>query len=107
MTSQRWPVPGNWAWAKAGDVADIVGGGTPSTKDPENFTSKGVPWLTPADLTGHKEVYIGRGARDFVREGIFTLRVKANAQGHCSNVLPGPHRVLRNRLQSDLDEPRL
>lgn len=65
----RWRLPEKWQWARAGAIAEIVGGGTPSTKNPANFTDNGIPWLTPADLSDYQEVYIGRGKRDLSREG--------------------------------------
>lgn len=72
MTSARWKVPASWKWVTAGDVAEIVGGGTPSTKDEGNFAEpgKGVPWIGPADLTGYQDIYIGRGRRDLSEAGV-------------------------------------
>lgn len=65
----RWDLPKSWEWARTGAIADIIGGGTPSTKNPGNFTERGIPWLTPADLSGYQEVYIGRGKRDLSQQG--------------------------------------
>jgi len=69
MVEVRWEVPPSWAWASMGDVAEIIGGGTPSTSDDGNFAEAGIPWLTPADLTGYQEVYISRGRRDLSERG--------------------------------------
>jgi type I restriction enzyme S subunit len=69
MVEVRWDVPPSWAWASMGDVAEIIGGGTPSTSDDGNFAEAGIPWLTPADLTGYQEVYISRGRRDLSEKG--------------------------------------
>ena len=30
-------IPGDWEVKAIGDVADVIGGGTPSTKDANNF----------------------------------------------------------------------
>ncbi len=65
----RWTLAKGWQWATAGEIADIVGGGTPSTKNSVNFTEKGIPWLTPADLSGYQEEYVSRGKRDLSKEG--------------------------------------
>lgn len=65
----RWQIPIGWQWAKAPDVALIVGGGTPSTKNSANFAEKDIPWLTPADLSGYQEEYVSRGKRDLSKEG--------------------------------------
>jgi type I restriction enzyme S subunit len=60
-----------WALTKIGDVANIVGGGTPSTKNPGHFCeSGGHAWLTPADLSGFKDIYISRGARNLTPKGL-------------------------------------
>ncbi|WP_417709068.1 restriction endonuclease subunit S [Roseibium aggregatum] len=68
--SSRWAVPQNWAWAPVGELADVTGGGTPSAKDPMNFVDDGgVPWLTPADLTGYNDAYISRGKRNLSDQG--------------------------------------
>ncbi len=69
MVEVRWDVPPSWTWASMGDVAEVIGGGTPSTSDDGNFAEVGIPWLTPADLTGYREVYISRGRRDLSEGG--------------------------------------
>lgn len=69
-SSSRWAVPQNWAWAPVGELADVTGGGTPSAKDPMNFVDDGgVPWITPADLTGYNDAYISRGKRNLSDQG--------------------------------------
>lgn len=69
MIEERWDIPPSWAWASMGDVAEVVGGGTPSTSADGNFAEAGIPWLTPADLTGYRDVYISRGRRDLSERG--------------------------------------
>ena len=39
-----------WVESTLGDVADVIGGGTPSTKEPTYWGGE-IPWLTPGDLT--------------------------------------------------------
>jgi type I restriction enzyme S subunit len=41
--------PIGWKKAKLGDIADLVGGGTPSRKKPEYFTGD-IVWLTPSQI---------------------------------------------------------
>lgn len=69
MNEERWPIPASWHWATAGDIAKIVGGGTPSSKVEGNFAEEGIPWITPADLTGYRESHISRGRRDLSEQG--------------------------------------
>ncbi len=65
----RWQIPIGWQWAKTIEISSIVGGGTPSTKNQSNFIDKGVPWITPADLSGYQDEYISRGKRDLSEKG--------------------------------------
>lgn len=68
MTPQ---IPRTWATCEIGEVAEVVGGGTPPSKDPTNFADEnGIPWITPADLSGYREMYIGVGARNLSPKGL-------------------------------------
>ena len=70
MTVGRWLVPDSWEWVRSETIAEIVGGGTPRADDESNFSADGIPWITPADLTGYRSAYIGRGRRDLSDKGI-------------------------------------
>lgn len=59
----------NYELRRLGDVAEIVGGGTPSTKRSE-FWDGEIPWLTPKDLSSFDGVYVERGARSITNEGL-------------------------------------
>ena len=66
----RWSVPEGWSWTSIEDIAEVTGGGTPPANDPRNFAeSEGIPWVTPADLTGYEGTYIGRGRRNLSERG--------------------------------------
>lgn len=69
MSEELWTIPASWRWATAGEIAKIVGGGTPSSKLDGNFAENGIPWITPADLTGYGESHISRGRRDLSEQG--------------------------------------
>ena len=63
-------IPGSWTSCEIGEVSKVVGGGTPPSKDETNFTTEdGIPWITPADLSGYKKIYIDRGARNLTEKG--------------------------------------
>lgn len=57
-------------WTTMGEIAEVVGGGTPRTSEPSNFENGDVPWLTPADLSGFDGMYVSRGARNITQKGL-------------------------------------
>ncbi len=66
---RTWDVPESWAWSTMGEVAEVVGGGTPSTAKPEYFKGD-IPWITPADLSGYGAKSIRRGARCITKTAV-------------------------------------
>lgn len=58
-----------WQRVKLGEVAEIVGGGTPKTSVPE-YWGGDIAWLTPKDLTGYTSIYISKGERFITQEGL-------------------------------------
>ncbi|HEY2920620.1 MAG TPA: restriction endonuclease subunit S [Candidatus Binatia bacterium] len=70
MSKNSFEIPEDWAWTTMGDIADVVGGGTPKTNDPTNYDDGDIPWITPADLSGYTSKYIGRGARSITQKGL-------------------------------------
>lgn len=53
-----------------GEIAEVVGGGTPRTDDPSNYTGGDIPWITPADLSDYRQKLISRGARSITKIGL-------------------------------------
>jgi len=62
-------IPENWDVLKVEDFAEVVGGGTPPTKDPENFSGD-IPWLTPRDLSTYQGRFISKGERNISERGL-------------------------------------
>jgi|WetSurMetagenome_2_1015567.scaffolds.fasta_scaffold33027_3 type I restriction enzyme, S subunit len=58
-----------WKTYKLGDIAEIIGGGTPSTIVEDNWNGS-IPWLTPRDLTNYKYRYISKGERGITEIGL-------------------------------------
>ena len=58
-----------WKEVKLSDVAEIVGGATPSTKDDENYTGGNIAWITPKDLSNFTGRYISEGERCITEKG--------------------------------------
>lgn len=78
----RWELPANWAWARAIEFASIVGGGTPrNAKSPDNYALEGIPWITPADLSGYRGIHIERGGRDLSAKGFESCSARMLPKG--------------------------
>ena len=67
---QPYKVPDNWCWTRLGDVTEVIGGGTPSTKIKEYYDNGTIPWLSPADLSDYSDIYIERGAKNITELGL-------------------------------------
>ena len=64
------------------DIATIVGGGTPDSQESDNFSGgNGIPWLTPADLSESKLMYVGRGRRFLTKKGYTTCSARLVPKG--------------------------
>lgn len=59
----------NWKEYKVEEFAEVIGGGTPSTKNSDYFGGS-IPWLTPRDLTNYEKRYITNGERNITNEGL-------------------------------------
>lgn len=64
-----------------GEIAEVVGGGTPRTSDPKNFESGSIAWLTPADLSGYSEKYISHGSRFITERGLRSSSARLFPEG--------------------------
>ncbi len=51
-------------------IGRIVGGGTPSKKKPDYYSSDAIAWLTPRDLAKSKDVFRQHGELDISEEGL-------------------------------------
>lgn len=58
-----------WKKYKLEEVAEIIGGGTPSTTNPD-FWGEEIPWITPRDLASTDERFISRGERCITKKGL-------------------------------------
>lgn len=69
-----------WKTYKLGDVAQIIGGGTPSTTKEEYWNGE-IGWLTPRDLTGYAFKYIKKGERNITEEGLKNSSARLMPEG--------------------------
>ncbi len=60
---------------RLGDIAEIIGGGTPSTKDSSNWDGD-IPWITPKDLSSFEGIYVSRGSRSITEKGFKSSSAK-------------------------------
>ena len=69
-----------WKEVRIGEIGTIVGGATPSTKNPL-FYDGNIPWLTPKDLSINSNKYILRGERNITPEGFKSCSCKILPKG--------------------------
>jgi type I restriction enzyme S subunit len=65
----EWALPDGWAWTTLGEIADLVGGGTPSRKVPEYFNG-GIVWLTPTQIPKDRITVISDSQERITEEGL-------------------------------------
>jgi type I restriction enzyme S subunit len=58
-----------WRELKIEDFCEVIGGGTPSTKE-DSYYGGNVCWITPRDLTNYKNRFISRGERNITELGL-------------------------------------
>ena len=61
--------PEGWMAVALGDVATVVGGGTPKRSEPD-FWNGNVPWATPTDVTGLRGRTISQTASSITEAGL-------------------------------------
>ena len=81
MDSELGMIPEGWKVGRLDEIADVVGGSTPSKAKPEYYTQKGIAWLTPKDLSNHPAVYTSRGEIDITEEGYNSTSTKLMPKG--------------------------
>ena len=58
-----------WVEKTLGDLGEIIGGATPSTKNSDYYGGN-ISWITPKDLSSFKGRYISRGERNITEKGL-------------------------------------
>lgn len=81
VDSELGMIPEGWKVGRLDEIADVVGGSTPSKAKPEYYTQKGIAWLTPKDLSNHPAVYFSRGEIDITEEGYNSTSTKLMPKG--------------------------
>lgn len=81
VDSELGMIPEGWKVGRLDEIADVVGGSTPSKAKSEYYTQKGIAWLTPKDLSNHPAVYSSRGEIDITEEGYNSTSTKLMPKG--------------------------
>jgi type I restriction enzyme S subunit len=63
-------LPEGWQATTIGDVAEIVGGATPSTKNPQYWDEGVHAWATPRDLAGLSDTFLIETSRQITDQGL-------------------------------------
>ncbi len=69
-------VPKGWAVAPVGETLKVVGGGTPSTKEPRYWEEGTHCWATPKDLAGNRSSILLDTDRHITDEGVRRISSK-------------------------------
>jgi type I restriction enzyme, S subunit len=63
-------VPEGWNIKDIGEVIDVLGGGTPSTQEPEYWVNGVVIWFSPSDLTAAGTMFIADSSKKITKLGL-------------------------------------
>ena len=70
MTNETAYLPKTaWPLVAIGTIAQIEGGSTPSTRNPDNFGG-GIAWITPKDMSTTQSRFLSEGARSLSSQGL-------------------------------------
>lgn len=70
VESELGLIPEGWEVATIGDEVKVVGGATPSTKNPEFWEGGNYHWTTPKDLSNSSDKILLQTERQITREGL-------------------------------------
>lgn len=59
-----------WKKGTISDLGKVIGGGTPSKKEPSYYTNNGIAWITPKDLSRCASKFVRKGEIDITRKGL-------------------------------------
>jgi type I restriction enzyme S subunit len=96
-------IPNTWVELKINELTKVVAGGTPSTTRTDYFDGN-VPWITPADLSGYTEKYIGKGRKNLSELGLKNSSAKllpANTVLFSSRAPIGYVAIAKNELATN------
>ena len=81
VDSELGQIPEGWSVGKLEDMGTIVGGGTPSKAKQEYYTSNGIAWITPKDLSITHAKFTAKGEVDITDIGYANSSAKMMPRG--------------------------
>lgn len=69
IDSELGKIPDGWRVGRLGNVTDIRGGTTPSTKNPD-FWGGNIAWTSPKDLSNSKEIFLLQTEKKITEKGL-------------------------------------
>ncbi|MEM7147533.1 MAG: restriction endonuclease subunit S [Verrucomicrobiota bacterium] len=70
FTEELGWMPKGWELSTIGDECETVGGGTPSTKNPDFWDGGEYPWVTPKDFSSLQDKVLLSSSRFLTKEGL-------------------------------------
>ncbi|MGM0567710.1 MAG: restriction endonuclease subunit S [Elusimicrobiota bacterium] len=74
-------IPASWKIAKMGDIVNISGGTTPSTRKKRYWVGGQILWATPTDITSLGSIYIGDTAKKITESAVNETAIKIQDSG--------------------------
>ncbi len=68
--SELGAIPKGWKWSTIGEEVDVVGGGTPSTKNNEFWEGGDINWTSPKDLSGLQDKILLKTEKKITEAGL-------------------------------------
>jgi type I restriction enzyme S subunit len=73
-------IPKDWMIKKIGEIGEIGGGSTPSTKI-KDYWDGDILWITPKDLANHKYRFIRHGERNITQKAVIENSLRIYPKG--------------------------
>lgn len=73
VESELGEIPEGWVWSDIGSQVTVLGGGTPSTKNPEYWEEGRIYWATPKDLSGNTSKVLLGTDRKITEAGLSSI----------------------------------
>ena len=96
-------IPEDWEVKQLGDIAEIVSGGTPSTKVDEYWDGT-IMWCTPTDITSNKSKYLCSTKRTITEKGLANSSATLLPKGtllFCSRATIGEVKIAQKPISTN------